>query len=218
MADTFRTQSGSTNQSGVTEDLKGDARDLKDTAVKQGEAKVAQGKDQASRTARSASSAMQTAADELQNDDQAPAWLASAFSSVAREVDGLASRLQDKSPREIGNEARRFARHNPSAFLAASAAAGFAAARFLRAGAEYHEDYDVGQGGSGNSGATYGSQGTYDRSSGLAGSTGTPSTTGTSSAVGMSSTTGTSTTSTGYGERDTGFQTNTASTRPMGDL
>ncbi len=209
MADTFRTQTGSTNQSGVAEDLKGDAQDLKDTALKQGEAKVAQGKDQVSRTARSASSAIKTAADELQGDDQAPDWLASAFSSVAREVDDLASHLQDKSTREIGNEARRFARRNPSAFLAASAAAGFAAARFFRAGAEYHDDFDVGQSGGGSSSDAYRSQAPYGRSGTMTGSTGIAPSTGSASTM-----------TTGLGDRDkTVSQTNTriASTRPLGD-
>ncbi|MXO86930.1 hypothetical protein GRI38_12920 [Altererythrobacter aurantiacus] len=143
MAETPSSTSQTTRKSDVAGEIKNDARDLKDTAVEQGEAKAAQEKDRVGRTAQSASSAMQTAADELRNDDQAPDWLASAFSSIAREVDGLASRLQDKSPRELASETRRFARDNPSAFLGASAIAGFAAARFLRAGAEYHDDYDV---------------------------------------------------------------------------
>lgn len=153
MAETLPNQSGNARQGDVAEDLKGDAHDLKATAVKQGEAQIGKQKDQVGRTAHSASSAMQTAADELQEDDQAPDWLASALSSVAREVDGLASRLQNKSPRELASETRRFARDNPSAFLAASAAAGFAAARFLRAGAEYHDDYDVGSDDSNRGGA-----------------------------------------------------------------
>lgn len=124
----------------VTEELKGDAKNLADTALKQGEAKAKDAKDHVGRTAHSVSSAMQTAADEMNKDDEAPDWLASAFANLAGEVDSLASRLKNKSPRELATETRRFARDNPTAFLAASAAAGFAAARFLRAGAEYHDE------------------------------------------------------------------------------
>lgn len=146
---------GSTHASSgaeVRDELKGDAQKLKNTAQEQGEAKAREGKEQVAKTAHSASSAIDAAADKLRDDDDAPAWMASAFSSAARELDDLASRLQDKSPRDIARETNRFGRENPTAFLAASAAIGFAAARFLRAGAEYHEDYDVGSGGSGSSG------------------------------------------------------------------
>ncbi len=144
MADPSKGPRGSSAASSATEELKHDAHDLKDTAAHQAEAKAKQGKARVSRTASSASSAMKTAADELRDDDDAPDWLASAFASVAREVEDLASHLKDRSPRELAGETRRFARDNPGAFLTASAAAGFAAARFLRAGAEYHDDYDVG--------------------------------------------------------------------------
>ena len=68
----------------------------------------------------------------------------SAFSSAARKVDDLARRLQDKDVRELASETRGFARDNPTAFLAASAAVGFAAARFMRAGAEEHDDIPLG--------------------------------------------------------------------------
>ena len=134
----------------VRDELKGDAQKLKNTAQEQGEAKAREGKEQVARSAHSASSAIDAAADKLRDDNDAPAWMASAFSSAARQVDDLASRLQDKSPRDIARETNRFGRENPTAFLAASAALGFAAARFLRAGAEYHAEYDVGSSGSGS--------------------------------------------------------------------
>ncbi len=144
----------------VRQELKGDAQKLKNTAEEQGEAKAREGKEQVAKTAHSASSAIDAAADKLRSDDDAPAWLASAFSSAAREIDDLASRLQDKSPRDIARETNRFGRENPTAFLAASAAIGFAAARFLRAGAEYHEGYDVGSSGSGGNARSFRSDGT----------------------------------------------------------
>ncbi|WP_050784747.1 hypothetical protein [Erythrobacter sp. SD-21] len=145
MADRSISEPSGQNRSAAADELKHDAEDLKETARRQGEAKADQEKQRVGRAATSASSAMQTAADELREDSDAPDWLASGFSGVAREVDSLAHRLQNKSPRELAGETRRFARENPTAFLAASAAAGFAAARFFRAGAEYDDDYDVGR-------------------------------------------------------------------------
>ena len=208
MVDTPRNRTSSSQHFDVADDLKGDARDLKETATRQGEAKAAEEKDRVGRAAHSASSAMQTAADELQGDHRAPDWLASAFSSVAREVDGLASRLENKSPRELANETRRIARDNPSAFLAASAAAGFAAARFLRAGAEYHDDYDVGQNDSDRSDA-YQTRGTYGASTGIAENT--PATTAAST---------TPTATTGLGDREKTVaqaRTSVASSRSTGE-
>ena len=144
MADRPLSESSGQNRPAAADELKHDAENLKETARRQGEARTEQEKQRVGRAATSASSAMQTAADELREDNDAPDWLASAFSSVAREVDSLAHHLQNKSPRELAGETRRFARENPTAFLAASAAAGFAAARFFRAGAEYDDDYKVG--------------------------------------------------------------------------
>ena len=128
------------NRSSVTDELEQDAQGLKEAAIKHGEVQAEQGKERVAAAASSASAAVQTAADQLRENDDAPDWLASAFTTVARQVDSMASRLQDKSPRELANETRRFAADNPAAFLVASAAAGFAAARFLRAGAEYHQN------------------------------------------------------------------------------
>lgn len=133
-----------TNPEGAKRDIERDAHDLKETAKEQAAGRARQEKDRIASGARSASSAIQTAADEMRNDGDTPDWLASAFSSAARQVDDVARRVQDKSPRELAGETRRFARDNPTAFLAASAAVGFAAARFLRAGAEEHEDIPVG--------------------------------------------------------------------------
>lgn len=134
------------NRSSVTDELKQDAQGLKEAVMKHGEAQAEQGKERITAAASSASAAVQTAADQLRENDDAPDWLASAFMSVARQVNSMASRLQDKSPRELADETRRFAADNPTAFLFASAAAGFAASRFLRAGAEYHEDEAGSQG------------------------------------------------------------------------
>jgi hypothetical protein len=113
---------------------------LKDAARTQAERKAEQQKEGAARTAHSASAAIDTAAEGLRQDADAPQWLASAFSGAARQIDDLANRLQEKSPRDIVAELDRFARQRPMAFLAASAAVGFAAARITRAGLDYQQD------------------------------------------------------------------------------
>src|SRR3546814_5090065 len=53
---------------------------------------------------------------------------------TAGTVQNLADKLDNKSAGELTEEIRRFGRQQPAMFLAASAAAGFAAARLLRAG------------------------------------------------------------------------------------
>lgn len=126
----------------VREDLKDDASELGGMAKERAEARAQQEQERAAKTAKSASSAMNTAADQLRDDENAPDWMASAVSSAARQVDDLAGRLQNKSPSDVAREASRFGRENPTTFLIASAAAGFAAARFLRAGAEQQHQRD----------------------------------------------------------------------------
>ena len=145
MANDFTTNSAGTgagSHSDVRSELKDDANRLKETARQQGEAKANQGKDQAVKSARSASSALNAAADELRGNENGPDWLAAALSSAARQVESFAGSVESSSPQDMANQIKRFARQSPGAFLAVSAAAGFAAARFFRAGAEYHEEHD----------------------------------------------------------------------------
>lgn len=137
---------------GLKSELKGDALRLKETATQQGELHAEQAQQKIASTAKSASSAIQTAAEELKNKGDAPEWLASSLTSVARQVETLADSLQDKSPRDIVEQTTQFARQSPTAFLAASAAIGFAAARFLKAGREY-------QSGGSDTQSLYGSRG-----------------------------------------------------------
>lgn len=139
--------------SDLKSELKGDALRLKETATQQGELHAEQGKQKITSTAKSASSAIQTAAEELRNKGDAPEWLASSLTSVAKQVETLADSLQDKSPRDLVEQTTQFARQSPTAFLAASAAIGFAAARFLKAGREYQSGGDT------DTQSLYGSQG-----------------------------------------------------------
>jgi ElaB/YqjD/DUF883 family membrane-anchored ribosome-binding protein len=129
------------------QELKDDVSRLKATAEERAGNVARAEKEQVAKSAKSAASAIDAAADTLRDDENAPAWMASAVSNAAKQVDDLAGRLQDKSAKDIARETNRFGRENPAAFLAASAAVGFAAARFLRSGAEYQESHS---GGSGN--------------------------------------------------------------------
>ena len=131
-----RSSSGSTT-SQVSEELSNDASRLTDTAKSRAEQEASSRKEEATRVAKSASSALDKAASELEKDKNAPSWLASAVRQGAGQIDRLASEVEGKSVQEIGQQVNSFARQNPGTFLAASAAAGFAAARFLCAGSEY---------------------------------------------------------------------------------
>lgn len=101
--------------------------------------KAGQGKDQATQAARSTSQALGKAVEELRNDEATPAWLTSAFEKSSRAIEQFAGSIEGKDVQTIGRDISGFARQSPMAFLAASAAAGFAAARVLRAGGDYRE-------------------------------------------------------------------------------
>lgn len=127
-------------------ELASDANRLKETAKDRARQEAEVRKGEAARAAKSASSALDKAAGELEHDENAPRWLKSAFRQAAGGIDRLAQTAETRSADDLGREATRFAREHPGAFLAASAAAGFAAARFLRAGADYKHDHQSWQG------------------------------------------------------------------------
>ena len=81
---------------------------------------------------KSVSSAVESAADNL--DPSTPAWLKSALQQGATQIQTLASSLEQKDSRELIGLVSNFARRSPLTFFAACAAAGFGAARILRAG------------------------------------------------------------------------------------
>jgi len=125
------------------EELKQDAETLKQSAGEQADQQAREGRDQAVGSARATASAIDKAADELRRDENAPDWLASMLSSISNQVQQVASELDGKEPREMMRSVEDFGRRKPGIFLAASAAAGFAAGRYLRAGAEQHGDIDA---------------------------------------------------------------------------
>jgi hypothetical protein len=133
----------------VRDELKHDAEHLKDMVHDRAQQEAESHKDQAAHAAGSASSALHTAADELRDDPDAPEWLTSALQQAARKIEGMASQLEGRNVSDIGHDVTHFARDNPGAFLAASVAAGFAAARVLRAGAD-KKRHDRPDGNSGN--------------------------------------------------------------------
>jgi ElaB/YqjD/DUF883 family membrane-anchored ribosome-binding protein len=119
---------------GTGDELRSDAQQLGSKATDRIHSEVDARKGQAVDQAKSVSSAIQRAAGEL--DDGAPTWLKSAFQQGAEQVQRLADAIDQKDSRQLVNEAQNFARERPGVFLAACAAAGFAAARIFRAGGQ----------------------------------------------------------------------------------
>ncbi|MEE4152843.1 MAG: hypothetical protein V2I27_01660 [Erythrobacter sp.] len=125
------------------DELKQDARSIKESVGKQADNQARKGRDEAVGSARATGSALDRAADELRRDDDTPDWLASMLSKAAGQIQQIASDFENREPREMMHSVEDFGRQRPGMFLAASAAAGFAAGRYLRAGAEQHGDIDA---------------------------------------------------------------------------
>ncbi len=138
--DPYTASSATPHTSAVGDELKGDAARLKDTIEGRARQEAEGIKGQASDAASSASSALNKAAEELQADADAPDWLAAAMKQAAGKIDTMANQIQGGDLGQIGQNVADFARKSPGAFLAASAAAGFAAARVLRAGVDRSHD------------------------------------------------------------------------------
>lgn len=124
------------NQAGKTaelsNELRSDAKELKSSAKERVHSELDARKGTAANQAKSVSSAIERTAGEL--DANAPEWLKSTMRQGAQQVQRFADTLEQKDSREILSDVRTFARDNPSTFLAACAAAGFAAARIFKAG------------------------------------------------------------------------------------
>ncbi|HVM36818.1 MAG TPA: hypothetical protein VM265_00310 [Sphingomicrobium sp.] len=127
-------QQPSEGLSAAADELRSDAQQIGSTAASRLQSEVDARKSGAASQAKSVSSAIQRAAGEL--DDGAPAWLKSAFQQGADQIQRFADTLEQKDSRQILNEVQNFARERPGTFLAACAAAGFAAARIFKSGAE----------------------------------------------------------------------------------
>jgi hypothetical protein len=126
--------SQSENAQSVTSELKADAEQIGTSAKQRVHQEVDARKGEAATQAKSVSSAMQRAAGEL--DEGAPEWLKSAFRQGADQIQRFADAIEQKDSRELFGDVQSFARQRPAAFLAACAAAGFAAARVFKAGGD----------------------------------------------------------------------------------
>jgi hypothetical protein len=125
--------SPSNNEPGLPGELRSDAQQLGSTAKNRVYSELDARKGDAASQARSASSVIERAASEL--DQGSPEWLRSTFQQGARQIQRFADTLEQKDSRQLFNDVRTFARDNPTTFLSACAAAGFAAARLFKAGA-----------------------------------------------------------------------------------
>jgi hypothetical protein len=115
----------------LREELRGDAQTVTNTAKQRLLAEADARKGTAADQAKSLSSALETAAGELSN---SPAWLRSVFEQGAQTLQRFAETIEQKDSRQITRDVQNLARQHPGTFLAGCAAAGFAAARVLKAG------------------------------------------------------------------------------------
>jgi ElaB/YqjD/DUF883 family membrane-anchored ribosome-binding protein len=122
---------------GTGSELRSDVQQLGNTAANRIHSEVDARKDTAADQAKSVSSAIHRAAGEMGQDS--PDWLKSALRQTADKIQGFADTIERKDSRELMRDAQDFARNNPGAFLAACAAAGFAAARIIKAGGQQQQ-------------------------------------------------------------------------------
>ena len=127
---------------GAGGELRSDAQQIGSKAADRLHSEVDARKGSAATQARSVSTAIHSAAGQL--DDNAPAWLRSAFRQGAEQVQRFADTLEQKDSRAILDEVQSFARQRPALFLGACAAVGFAASRLFKAGGEQQASQQVG--------------------------------------------------------------------------
>jgi hypothetical protein len=153
IADPAGTGGSSSTSHEFRDEMSNDASRLAESVRQRASEQAEVQKGQATGAAKSVSSALEKAAGELEQDDGAPDWLGNAFRQAARQVESFSNEVDGRSAEDISRQVSSFARQNPTAFLAASAAVGFAAARFLRAGSQHHMSHQSGGGGSGSTGS-----------------------------------------------------------------
>jgi hypothetical protein len=129
---------------GTGGELRSDAKQLGNSAANRIHSEVDARKDTAVDQAKSVSSAMQRAAGEM--DQDTPDWLKSALRQGAQKIQTFAETIEEKDSRELIRDVQDFARSNPGTFLLACAAAGFAGARILKAGAQNQQNSPDSQG------------------------------------------------------------------------
>lgn len=125
--------SSATTSGELREELRGDAQTLTDTAKQKLHSEADARKGAAATQAKSLSSALESAAGEL---NESPQWLRSLFQQGAQTLQRFADTIEQKDSRQLTRDIQQLARNNPGTFLAGCAAAGFAAARVVKAGAQ----------------------------------------------------------------------------------
>ena len=128
-ASTLSSSSGGTTSSG----LKEDGRQMAAKAVGTVRAEADKRKDAVTTQVQAVSSAIGSAADQIERQDDLPSWLVGGVRKVATSVEQFAGRLEGKSSKDLFDDLKTFAGDRPAVFLAACAAAGFAASRVLGA-------------------------------------------------------------------------------------
>lgn len=167
---TLSSSTSSSGQSGSTgTSLKDDAAQLGSKAADRLVSAADSRKSSVAEPVREVSGALNAAADQLANGDaNTPTWLADGIRSVATGIGDLAQRIESGDSRQLLSDVQMFARQRPGLFLAGCAAAGFAVARVLRAGAAPSGNNPIGvdtvgttydDAGGMNSGRTTGSSG-----------------------------------------------------------
>ena len=126
-------ESPAASSGGLRNELRGDARTLTDAASQRLHSEVDARKGGAINQAKTLSTALDNAANGLGSDT--PSWLRSAFEEASQTLQRIADSVEQKDSRQLTQDLQQVARTNPGTFLAASALAGFAAARVLQAGA-----------------------------------------------------------------------------------
>jgi ElaB/YqjD/DUF883 family membrane-anchored ribosome-binding protein len=132
---------GSNGQSGggTTTDLRADAQHIGEKAKDRIHSEVDNRKSTAVSQAQSVSSAIEQTAGNL--DENTPEWLKSALQQGAQKIQQFADSIEQKDSRQLVRDVQDFARNSPGTFLAACAAAGFAAARIFKAGEQGSQGY-----------------------------------------------------------------------------
>lgn len=125
-------QSSSEHPAGLGGELRDNAQGLAGAAADRLHDEADRRKSPVVEQARSLSSALDRAGRELSG-DQGSNWLGTAIQQGARQIQQLADSVERKGSRELLDDVRQLARNNPGTFLAACAAAGFAAGRILKA-------------------------------------------------------------------------------------
>jgi ElaB/YqjD/DUF883 family membrane-anchored ribosome-binding protein len=131
-------QPPSQGDGGTAGELRSDAQHIGSSAANRVYSEADARKGDAVDQAKSVSSALQRAAGDM--GEGTPDWIKSALEQGARKIQHLADTIEHKDSRQLMSEAQDFARNSPGTFLAACAAAGFAAARIFKAGSDDQGD------------------------------------------------------------------------------